>query len=252
MTPRGPHDVRVLPDIESLSRAAAGFIVSYIQRTISARVRFSMVLSGGSTPKRLYELFASSPYRDAVDWTKVHLFWADERCVPPDDPESNYTLAFDAFLNSVAPPSQNIHRIHGEEEPTAAAGLYEEDIRAFFGAGRTPVFDLVLLGAGEDGHTASLFPNSPAVLERTRLAVPVDLDPPNLNRVTLTLPVLNNASHVLFLAAGRRKAGVVHEIMEDGNPKRYPAGLVKPGDGELTWMLDREAAGALTGVVMGK
>lgn len=250
MTRIASHDVRVFPDIASLSRSAADFIVALVRRAVASRGRFSMALSGGSTPKRLYALFASPPHRDAVPWPEVHVFWADERCVPKEDPESNYKLAFDTFLQTVPIPSENIHRIHGEAEPAAAARLYEEDLHSFFG-GAVPVFDLILLGAGEDGHTASLLPGSAAVRETKRLAVPVYAAPPKLNRVTLTLPVLNHGACVLFLAAGRSKAAVVHEIIEDGNPKCYPAGLVRSEHG-VVWMLDREAAGALTGVMIGK
>lgn len=246
------HDIRVFPDIESLSRSAVDFVLALVRKAAAARGRFSMAISGGSTPKQLYSLLASPSCRDSVPWPAVHVFWADERCVPKENPDSNYKLAFDTFLHAVPIPSENIHRIHGEEEPAAAARLYEEELRSSFGGGGMPVFDLILLGTGEDGHTASLFPGSAAVRETKRLAVPVYIDPPGLNRVTLTLPVLNHGACALFFAAGRSKAAVVHEIFEDGNPQSYPAGLVRPQSGSAVWMLDREAAGALTGVLMQK
>lgn len=246
MTPVAHPDVRVFPDLASMSRAAADVIVSLAIRISAELGRFTVVLSGGSTPQHLYSLFGFSPYREAVPWRNVHVFWADERCVPADHPESNYKLAFDAFLSRVPLPAEHIHRIQGEEEPGKAAQAYEEHLRIFFGLSDIPAFDLVLLGAGEDGHTASLFPGSAAVRERKRLALPVYGDPPGPSRVTLTLPVLNHAAQVLFLAAGHAKAGVVHEIIEDGNPKSYPAGLVQPVRGSVTWMLDNEAAAALT------
>ncbi len=167
--------------------------------------------------------------------------------MPADHGESNFKLAADAFLPHVALQKEHIHRIRGEEEPERAAREYEKDIRSFFGPEPYPVFDLIILGLGEDGHTASLFPGSPALREKTRLAVPVY--PPSsrgLGRITLTLPVLNHALQVLFLVSGRAKAAVVHEIVEDKNPRQRPAGLVQPVSGAVTWMIDRDAAGLLT------
>lgn len=233
--------VRTFQDRKALSRAAADLFVSLSRNTIAAQGRFAVALSGGSTPKGLYTLLGTVPYREAVPWPRVHLFWADERCVPQDHPESNYKLAYDAFLSRVSLPSENIHRIRGEEEPGKAARVYEDDLRRFFGGG-VPVFDLLLLGAGEDGHTASLFPGSPSLHETTRVALPVYLERPKRDRVTLTLPVLNRAAHVLFLASGRAKAAVVSEILEGGNVQRYPAGLVQPVNGDVLWLIDREAA----------
>ena len=238
-------EVRVFADIEEVSRAAAEQFVS-LSRSAKASGRFALALSGGSTPGRLYSLLATPLYRDAVDWPSLHLFWADERCVPPDHPESNFKLVRDALLSKVALPEGNIHRIIGEAGPERAAREYEEDLRAFFGPAPFPVFNLILLGAGEDGHTASLFPGAPTLRERTRLAAAVVLEPPKLSRVSLTLPVLNHASQVLFLTAGRAKSAVVHEILEDGNPKQYPAGMVQPVRGRITWMIDRDAASLLS------
>jgi 6-phosphogluconolactonase len=175
----------------------------------------------------------------------MHIFWADERCVPLDRPESNYKLAHDAFLSSVPLPAENIHRIRGEEEPAEAAQAYEDELRSFISSPGVMVFDLIILGAGEDGHTASLFPGSAALRERTRLAVPVFLEQPKINRVTLTLPVLNHAAQVLFLASGRAKVDVVWDILEGGDTRHYPAGRVRPVNGDVTWFIDRQAAGKL-------
>jgi 6-phosphogluconolactonase len=238
--------VRVFQDLEALSRAAAEFFTDLAKRCVASQGRFTVALSGGATPRRLYTLLGSSPHRENVEWKYSHVFWADERCVPEDHPESNFKLAVDAFLSSVAMPKENIHRIKGEEGPGRAAQDYEQDIRSFFGPALLPVFDLIILGAGEDGHTASLFPGSASLHERTRLALPVYLEPPKPNRVTLTLPVLNHAVEVLFLATGRAKAGVVHAIIENGNPLCYPAGLVQPVRGSVTWFIDSQAAGLLT------
>lgn len=245
MNVAGNTEIRVFADREAMSIAAAEHIVS-LSRTAKASRRFALALSGGSTPGRLYSLLGSPPYRDSIDWASLHLFWADERCVSPDHPESNYKLVRDTLLSKVALPGGNIHRIIGEAGPERAARDYEETIRAFFGPALFPIFDLILLGAGEDGHTASLFPGSPALRERSRIATAVVLEPPKPSRVSLTIPVFNHASQILFLAAGRAKAVVVHGILEDGNPKQYPAGMVQPDRGRVTWMIDREAASLLT------
>lgn len=230
-----------------MSRAAADFFVTLANQRIAAEGRFAVALSGGSSPKQLYTFLGSPPYRDAVPWPQVHFFWADERCVLPDHPKSNYKLAFDAFLSRIPLPDANIHRIKGEEGPVAAAQSYEEDLRIFFGGPGVPVFDLIMLGVGEDGHTASLFPGSPSLQETVRLAVPVYLERPKRDRVTLTLPVLKHAAHVLFLASGRAKADVVSGVLDGNNVRRYPAGLVRPVNGEVTWLIDREAAEKLHG-----
>jgi 6-phosphogluconolactonase len=242
----GTHpQIRVLRDLEALSLAAAELVSSIAQGSIAGKGGFTVALSGGNTPRRLYSLLGAAPFRERIAWKKVHLFWADERCVPADHTESNYRLVADTLLRRVDVPKDQVHRIRGEDEPERAAREYEEDIRRFFGPATAPVFDLVLLGAGEDGHTASLLPGSPALREKHRLAVPVYREPPKHSRITLTLPALNHASHILFLASGHAKAAVVHEIVEDGNPKQYPAGLVQPVNGTVTWMIDQEAAGLL-------
>ena len=233
--------VRVFQDLEALSRAAAELFTTLAKQRVAAQGRFTVALSGGATPRRLYTLLGSTPYRENAEWKHTHVFWADERCVPGDHPESNFKLAVDAFLSNVTMPKENIHRIKGEEGPRRAAQDYEQDIRSFFGPALFPVFDLIILGAGEDGHTASLFPGSDSLHERTRLAVPVYLEPPKLNRVTLTLPVLNKAAQVLFLASGRTKADVVFAVLESANGQHYPAGLVRPIHGVVTWFIDQEA-----------
>jgi 6-phosphogluconolactonase len=245
VTERQRLQVRVFQDLEELSRGAAESFAALSKKSLASRNRFVVALSGGLTPHRLYSLLGSPQYRDVIDWSRIYIFWTDERCVPKDHPESNYKLAYDAFLSHVPLPAQNIHRIRGEDGPHKAAEAYEDELRNIFSGPGAIVFDLILLGVGEDGHTASLFPGSPALDEKMRPAVPVYLAEPKINRVTLTLPVLNGAAQVLFLASGRAKAGVVHEIVEDGNPKQYPAGLVQPLRGSVVWMLDRDASSAL-------
>lgn len=243
MTPESPADIRVFPDPETLSLAAAKLFVTLSREAVASRGKFPVALSGGSTPEKFYALLAAEPYRDIIDWRNVHVFWADERCVPEDDPESNFKLAYDMFLSKVPVPGANVHRVKGELGPARASGEYEAELRRFFGPPETPSFDFIVLGAGEDGHTASLFPGSSSVAEKAALAVPVYPGAAKLDRVTLTLPVLNNAGHVLFLVTGRAKADIVAKILGPGkNKERYPAGLVRPVRGRLSWFLDKEAA----------
>jgi len=239
-----PPAVRVFPDLDSLSRAAADFVLSVAGGAIASGSRFCMALSGGSTPRTLYTLLASPPWNESLPWRKTHVFWADERCVPPRHRDSNYGFAFETLLSRVPLPGGNIHRIHGEEGPERAARAYEDELRGAFPEDM-PRFDLVLLGVGEDGHTASLFPGDAALGETKRLALPVLLDESKHSRVTLTLPVLENARKALFLAAGLTKSRIVREIIEEGNPGALPAGLVRPAQGRLLWMLDQEAASLL-------
>ena len=244
MRTEGETNVQILPDLEAISHKAASLFVNASRDSIAIRTKFAVAISGGSTPRRLYTLLSSSPYCDQVDWQRVHFFWADERCVPIEDEESNFKTAFDRLLSKVPIADGHIHRIKGEEDPEKAARDYEADIKKFFGVSGLPVFDLVLLGMGEDGHTASLFPGSKLLEETARLAVPVYLDKPNRNRITLTLPVLNNAAQILFLVAGSSKATVLSEILRDGGKKReFPAGRISPVQGTMIWLIDREAAG---------
>ena len=204
--------VEALPDLETLSHRAASIFVSTSRNSIATKKRFAVAISGGSTPRSLYTLLGSEAYCDQVDWQRVHFFWADERCVPKNDEASNFRTAFDTLFSKVALPDKNIHRIKGEEAPDQAAGDYEEEIRRFFGGSGWPGFDLVILGVGEDGHTASLFPGSKSLEETLRLAIPVYLEEPGKNRITLTLPILNHTNQILFLVAGSSKAGVLSEI----------------------------------------
>jgi 6-phosphogluconolactonase len=212
---------------------------------VQARDRFTVALAGGSTPRALYRLLADDkgPYRTRVPWESTHVFFGDERMVPPDDPESNARMAFEALLRHVPVPEEQVHRIRGENpDPERAAEEYEEMLRSTFRlAGRErPRFDLVLLGLGADGHTASLFPGDRALEERDRLVVPSTAPVPPRSRVTLTLPVLNNASSVLFLVSGATKAPAVQRVRRGEN---LPAARVRPENGALLWLCDRPAAG---------
>ena len=234
--------VRIFPDIHALSHAAADMFRLLSRKAVSDHGRFTAALSGGSTPRELYRLLAVKPYCDQIAWERVHLFWTDERCVPPEHVDSNFRLVHELLLLRVAIPEENVHRIKGERGAEWAAADYEQDLKAFFGNGDWPAFDLIILGVGEDGHTASLFPGFSQVLEPRRLAAPVFLDAQKRDRVTLTLPVLNHAKQVLFLAAGLSKQKIIKSILEDGNPDGVPAGFVHPVMGSSSWYLDQDAA----------
>jgi 6-phosphogluconolactonase len=240
-------EIVIVSDAGALARKAAERFAHLAREAVDSRDRFSVALSGGSTPAGLFRLLAEEPYRTQIPWAKVYLFWADERCVPPDDPGSNYHLAEETLIVRVPIPPENVHRVQGELEPKVAAQLYELTLQDFF-CGPRPRFDLVLLGLGEDGHTASLFPDSPLLAETEHLVAPAEAsyqDRP-AQRITLTLPALNSARQILFLVAGKAKARIVQAVME-GPADQYPAQRVRPAAGRLTWLLDAEAASSLKG-----
>ncbi len=237
---------QVFPDADALMRGAAEFFVEKARAASAARGRFSVALSGGSTPKRAYELLATEPYRKRVDWGRVHFFWGDERCVPPDDSRSNYRMTREALLDHLSLRGDQVHRVRGELPPAEGAEDYESVLASFFGAG--PVrFDLVLLGLGTNGHTASLFPGTPVLIETKRPAAEVYVAELDMWRVTLTAPVLNAAATAAFLVSGADKADVVREILRGPrDPNRLPAQLIRPESGDATWLLDKPAAARLT------
>lgn len=236
--------IRILPDPESLARAAAGIFADAANNAIADHGRFSVALSGGSTPRKFFRILGTT-YCDTVKWSSVHLFWTDERSVPPDHKESNYKLAYDELISKVSIPAANIHRIRGELDPAEAAKEYVEEAQSHFGTKGIPVFDLILLGLGQDGHTVSLFPGSEASLDNDHLAVPSHSESSGNWRVTVTMPVLNNATYILFLVSGKSKSGIVSKILSGGRKHLYPASLVNPITGQITWLLDREAASEL-------
>ena len=238
------RNVRIFADPYAAAQTAARIFHSAAAVAVSQRGRFSVALSGGSTPQQLYHLLGSS-YREKIGWEFTHLFWADERCVAADDRESNYRLAYDAMISHTGIPAVNIHRIRGEFPPDEAAAAYEDDLRRHFSADALPRFDLILLGTGEDGHTASLFPGSETLAETTRLAVPVFSASSGSWRVTLTLPVLNHAALVVFLVTGKAKAGIMTDLLVNENRDAYPAGRVRPDHGRVIWLLDEDAASGM-------
>ena len=235
----------ILTDAEAVANEAAQRFARAAKEAVAARGRFSVVLSGGSTPGVLYRRLAGEPYRASVPWNGVYLFWGDERCVPPDDPGSNHRLADEVLLSHVPIPPENVYRIQGELEPQMAARAYEQSLVDFF-CGPLARFDLVLLGLGEDGHTASLFPGSPTLEEHERQAAAVSAhyqDRP-AHRVTLTLPAINAARQVWFLVTGGSKAEIVKAVL--GSDKgQLPAQRIRPSAGQLTWFLDVAAASQL-------
>jgi 6-phosphogluconolactonase len=235
-------EIIIVPDAPALARQAAQRFTDLAGKALELRGQFTAALSGGSTPGALYRLLAAEPYRSQTCWEQVHLFWADERCVPPDDPGSNYRLAYDSLIAHAPIPPENVHRVRSELEPRLAAQAYHRELQDFF-CGPQPHFDLVLLGLGSDGHTASLFPSSEALEETERLAVAVTAfyDDRPARRVTLTLPALNAARHVLFLVSGGDKAEIVHTVLEDATAQ-LPAQRVRPMAGKLTWLIDAAAA----------
>ncbi len=254
--------VRVAPDASALMRLAAEEVARRAESAAAAGGRFTLALAGGSTPKRLYALLAdgAGPFRGRIPWRQTHVFFGDERHVPPDHPESNYGMARAALLSKVPIPPENVHRIRAERtDPADAALEYEQELRLVLGVGpaaargglppgEVPRLDLALLGLGGDGHTASLFPGSTALEERARLAVATWVERLKAYRITLTLPVLDAARAVVFLVAGSEKAERVADVLE-GAGAALPAGRVRPVGGDLIWLLDAPAAAALRGPV---
>ena len=239
--------IKIFPDADAMSRAAAETMVEHLSESLQTRDVYSIVLSGGSTPKRLYALLAAdAKLRNQIAWDKVHFFWGDERHVPPDHPDSNYHMACDALLSKVPVPPTNIHRLRGEDPDAGKiAGDYEREIRRFFkiGIGELPRFNCVLLGMGSDGHTASLFPDTPALEESTCLVTANWVQKFQSFRISLTAPVLNNAERILFLVSGDQKADILKTVLEGPRaPGRYPAQLIQPTHGNLRWFLDQSAA----------
>ena len=253
-----PHDATrmsdrthtvVLPDAAALMDAAAEHLVTRAATAIRSSGRFVVALTGGATPKPLYESLASPRYADRIDWSRVHVFWGDERCVPPTDHASNYRMTRETLLDHVPVSAAAVHRIHGEDPPTVAAAAYEADLRRLFSTPEGPprptpdaCFDLVLLGMGDNGHTASLFPGLTAVHERRRWVVAEYVAEVSMWRVTLTPPVINAAADVVFLVSGSGKAAMLHRVLEGPRrPDALPVQAIVPNGG-CTWLVDAAAA----------
>jgi len=242
-------EIRTLNTPQELFEAAAELVASTASEAIAERGRFTIALSGGSTPKNLYNLLATNA-RSSLPWDRMFFFFGDERHVPPTDPESNYRMANEAMLSKVPVAPGNVFRVEAEKpDAGAAATAYEQTLRKFFAleAGQIPAFDLILLGMGPDGHTASLFPGTEALQEKSKLFVANWVEKLKTHRLTLTLPVLNAARCVAFLVSGTDKAPVLKSVLEGDAPgEQYPAKLVRPAQGKLIWLLDRAAASGLS------
>ncbi len=241
--------VEVVSGPESFAQRSVEIFVADAQKAIRTKDVFYVAISGGNTPKHFFELLGESPQAKALPWNKIHLFWVDERYVPPASPQSNYKLAADTFLSKVAIPQNNIHRIPTEySDFHIAAQKYEETIREIFNLeeNRIPEFDLIALGMGADGHTGSLFPNSYAPFDTEDLACVVYVLDDKLNRITLTHPVLCAASHVVVLVSGREKAPILKEVLtSEPDEVRYPIHAIWPILEKVTWLVDSEAAKSL-------
>jgi 6-phosphogluconolactonase len=238
--------IRVYNDLESLSQAAAElFTVQSRQASLNCG-RFSVALSGGETPRRLYELLAASPYADRIHWNEVHVFWSDERFVPEDDPRSNSRMARQVLLDKVPIPPDHIHPIHCDQSPQQAAIQYEQELRDFFST-QNPTFHLVLLGLGANGHIASLFPHTQVLDEKDRWVSEVYINELKMHRITFTAPFINQASQVVFLVSGADKAQVLENVLEGFyQPRELPAQLIRPEGKHPIWLVDRSASHKLT------
>lgn len=241
--------VHKVADSKELAQVGARAMAACIRKAAS-RGLVSIALAGGSTPKGLYEQLAKPELASHVPWDRVHVFWGDERHVPPDHPDSNYRMAYEALLRHVPVPPAHIHRIHGELPDAAeAAARYEEDIRKFFArySATRPQFDVIVLGMGADGHTASLFPGSPAIHETTKLVVASWIEPLQAFRITMTPVVFNAARIVWFLVSGKEKSLALKAVLEGpDDPDTYPAQIVRPAEGQVIWLIDEAAASLLT------
>jgi len=237
---------KVFSDINELSQYAANLFVETTNRSIAERGRFLVALSGGNTPMRLYELLGNS-FHDKVDWSRTHFFWGDERCVPVDDAGNSYGQTKKVLFDKINIPDENIHRVLSELEPDSASREYARTLTAFAEPPLAwPRFDLTLLGMGDDGHTASLFPNSPVEVDSPTLAVTANYQGRPANRVTLTQKVLNSSRNVLFLVTGKAKAVTLSRVLSDKYiPAELPAQRIAPVDGNLIWLVDEEAGSLL-------
>lgn len=234
-------EIRVFPDIKAIATEAAERVVRAQSQALALKEHFNIALSGGSTPKALFELLMTDPWFDRIEWSKWQVFWADERCVPPSSDQSNYRMAHELFLKEAPIPSNQVHRMRGEADPVVAAVEYEQTLETALGA--EGVMDLTLLGMGADAHTASLFPNTTALDERDRRCVANYIEKLKSWRLTLTAPFINQSAEVVFMVAGKDKAEAMQGVLEGPrDPHRLPGQLIKP-IGKLVWLADAYAAG---------
>jgi len=239
-------DIRVLDDAEAVAQAAAERFAGLAAEAIEARGRFSVALAGGTTPRRVYELLAGEEWRGRVDWGRVHVFFGDERCVPADHADSNYRMANEALLSRVTLPPANVHRIEGQGDAAANASRYEDELRGFFAEEGRPRLDLLMLGMGDDGHTLSLFPHTPALGESALWVAANRVEKLGAWRITLTAAAANAARRALFLVTGAGKSARLREVLlGPRDPERLPSQLIRPSEGALEWLVDEAAAAGL-------
>jgi 6-phosphogluconolactonase len=237
-------EIKIVPDSVTLARVAAQEFQRRAEAAVQEHGRFSVALSGGNTPRAVYSILASE-HKD-LPWARIHIFFGDERHVPPDHPDSNFRMASESLLSKVPIPEKNIHRVHAELDAEAAAEEYEQQLSSFFQLKDHdwPRFDLIFLGIGEDGHTASLFPGSKALSETSRRVVANWVEKFKTFRITFTFPVLNHAAEVVFLVSGSGKAQILSEVLRPGTEK-YPAQRIQPENGRLLWLVDQDAGSLL-------
>ncbi|WP_205500735.1 6-phosphogluconolactonase [Rufibacter psychrotolerans] len=237
--------IKIFPNTAELSQAAAQVFTQTARQAVQENGRFAVALTGGSSPRQLYQLLAQAPYREQVPWEQTLVFWGDERWVPLSDERSNARMAFQTLLDQVPVPQDQIFPMWGEGSPDQFAHVYEKTLRKQLGPAAR--FDLVLLGMGDDGHTASLFPRTAVLQERERLVQAYFLEAQNMHRITLTAPCLNQARKIVFMTFGEKKAPALYEVLEgERNSAQYPAQLIQPERGEVLWLVDEAAANKLS------
>lgn len=238
--------IHIDKNADELAAHAARWISVVIIETLKTNDRFTLALSGGSTPQKLHRILAAEPLRNEIDWSKLHIFWGDERAVPFEDDRNNAKMAFDTLLNDVPVPKDQIHIMDTTIDPQESAERYDALLHKYFD-GKPHSFDLVLLGMGDDGHTLSLFPGQPVVFEKTKWADAFFLKQQDMFRITITAPVVNKAAHIAFLAAGKGKAETLKAVLEGPFvPETYPSQQIRPERGELHWFIDEDAASNLS------
>jgi 6-phosphogluconolactonase len=239
-------EVHVFKSLEELNEAAANWVSLVIERILQTQARCCVLLSGGNTPKPLYQLLATPPYSLRIDWKKIHVFFGDERVVPFDDDRNNGKMAFDAFLSKVPIPVEQIHYIDTSKDPAVAAEDYARLLHQYFDNSKQS-FDLALLGMGDDGHTLSLFPGTDAVSEKHKFVVTFLLASQQMHRISLTPGIVNRSASIAFLVSGASKSGVLKKILQQDSPSNFfPAQLIRPASGDLHWFVDQAAGGFIT------
>jgi len=240
-------NLTIFPDKDAFIAGAAEFIVERAVEALAARGRWTVALAGGGTPQPIYQRLAEAGYAQRVDWARVHVFFGDERCVSPENSRSNFRMAREALLDFVPLPAENVHRMRGEDDPALAALAYELEIHRLFRSTTPPAFDLICLGMGDNGHTASLFPGTDALRAQARWVVPQYVEVMQTWRVTMTAPLINAARHVAFFVEGAGKAEMLRRVLHGPfDPDVLPAQMIQPGNGQLHWLVDATAAGHVT------